>query len=209
MIIGIIGRARSGKDTFAEMLADALFEKTKRKFIMMAYATELKNRVQRDFDLSYEQLWGDQKEVADKRYPRRFTTYTGINPPMEMGYWTAREILQAYGQFYRTIDSQFWVNNLFNVIEEKEYNNVIITDVRHPNEAAPIKERGGSIIKVNRKNRDEIHGSQHISEVAMDDYRADFTVVNDSSLEELKKTALETVELLISTETLKIKTEDY
>ena len=70
IVIGICGKARSGKDTFAEMLAEELFDKIQKKFVMMAYATELKLRVQRDFDLSYDQLWGDDKEVEDKRYPK-------------------------------------------------------------------------------------------------------------------------------------------
>jgi hypothetical protein len=182
MLIATVGKARTGKDTFAEMLAEELFDITQTKFTLMAYATEIKLRVQRDFDLSYDQLWGDQKEVEDKRYPK----------PNSSAFWTGREILQSYGQFFRMIDSDFWVNNLFNVIDEKEYSNVIITDVRHPNEAGPVKERGGYVIRVtsDRENKQNIHGAQHISETAMDDYEdIDFTVVNNQGLSELRVVA--------------------
>lgn len=181
MLIGITGKARSGKDTFAELLANALFDKSGQRFILMAYAHELKLRVQKDFDLSYEQLWGDEKEELDKRYQNSDS------------YWTPREILQAYGQFFRTIDYNFWVKELFNVIEDKEYKNVIITDVRHPNEADPIRDRGGKIIRVSRFTKNTIHGANHISETAMDDYRADIDIINNGGLDELKQTAQDTV----------------
>lgn len=190
MIVGLCGRARSGKDTFAEMLAGELFNITGKKFVLMAYATELKLRVQRDFDLSYDQLWGNAKEVEDSRYLKD-----------DGGYWTAREILQHYGQFYRSIDSNFWINNLFNVIHDKEYENVIITDVRHPNEATPVSDRNGCVIKVisNRPGMEQIHGTNHISETAMDDYTdIDFVVDNSSGLEELKASAVQVAKFIIN-----------
>jgi hypothetical protein len=189
MIIGVTGKARSGKDTFAELLAEELYESTGRKFILMAYASELKNRVQKDFDLAYDQLWGDQKEVEDKRYLKRDDQLqaSNIGGTVEKGsYWTPREIMQAYGQFFRTVHYNFWVDALFRTISYKEYGNVIITDVRHPNEADPIRDRGGLVIKVTRDNKDDIHGMEHISETAMDDYNCDFTICNDGDLRELK-----------------------
>lgn len=195
MFIGITGKARSGKDTFAELLANALFDKSGQRFILMAYAHELKLRVQRDFDLSYEQLWGEEKESEDKRYFNK-QSLSSADPANK--YWTAREILQAYGQFYRTIDYNFWVNELFRVIDDKEYENVIITDVRHPNEADPIVEKNGIMIKVTRESKDEIHGAQHISETAMDDYAPiGFHVINDYGLEELKQAADDVANLIL------------
>ena len=60
----------SGKDTFAVMLAEELYNVLKSKFILMAFAKDLKDKVQQDFDLHYDQLWGDDKEVEDKRYTK-------------------------------------------------------------------------------------------------------------------------------------------
>ena len=189
MIIGVTGKARSGKDTFAGFLAEELFRATKSRYILMAYATELKQRVQRDFDLSFEQLWGSEKEVKDPRYQKE-----------DGELWTAREILQAYGQFYRTIDGDFWVRALFDTIEEKKYKNIIITDVRHPNEADPIKELGGKVLRVTSSRSDipNIHGQNHISETAMDDYNCDYTVVNNWGLNELRGSAREAVALILN-----------
>jgi len=201
MIIGITGKARTGKDTFAEYLAEEIYNRIKKRFVLMAYAHELKLRVQKDFDLSYEQLWGDQKEIEDRRYK--------CNPYMSDSNkenWTPREILQAYGEFFRSINYNFWVEHLFRTIREKEYNNVIITDVRHPNEADPVVEQGGYIIKVtsDRSDREKIHGSNHISETAMDNYsHIDFVVSNNNDLTVLRATALEVVDFISTTEKMK------
>lgn len=187
MIIGVTGKARSGKDTFAELLANKLFEKEGQRFVLMAYAHELKLKVQRDFDLSYDQLWGDEKESEDRRYIKRH----------DGSFWTAREILQAYGEFYRSIDNEFWVKELFRVIDDKGYKNVIVTDVRHPNEADPVKNRDGFLIKVTREQKDSIHGSSHISETAMDDYTGiDLYIVNNYGLKELETSAEEAVRFI-------------
>lgn len=197
MIIGISGKARSGKDTFAEMLAAALNKESYPPYVMMAFANELKLRCQAAFDLTWEQLWGDDKEVPDERYvktPR--TTLTGVGE-LPIVYWTAREIMQNYGAFYRTIDNEFWVKNLFKVIEEKEYTNVIITDVRYINEADYIINNGGYVIRVDRENKDTVHNEQHPSEIELDSYkRFDFTVVNNWTLDVLKATAAETAAFL-------------
>lgn len=215
MLIGIVGKARSGKDTFAEMLAAELFDTIRRKFVLMAYAQELKLRVQRDFDLSYDQLWGDKKEVMDKRYRKSWVNNMIAgrreSSEIENQYWTPREIMQSYGEFYRSIDNEFWVNNLFRVIDEKEYNNVILTDVRHPNEADPVVDRAGYVIKVtsNREDKPDIHGANHISETAMDAYdKIDFHVRNDGTLEELHTITKQVVKFLLDTEQMKQKTED-
>jgi len=207
MIIGISGKARSGKDTFAEMLATALNKGAYPPYVMMAFANELKLRCQAAFDLTWEQLWGDDKEKYDQRYPK----YRGI-PPYCLGnrddgkglevmeerkHWTAREIMQDYGAFYRSIDNEFWVKNLFRVLEDKEYTNVIITDVRYTNEANYILDNGGYVIRVERENKDTVHNEQHPSEIELDEYnRFDFTIVNNWTLDHLKLAASECADFL-------------
>jgi len=191
MIIGISGKARSGKDTFAEMLATELNKGAYPPYVMMGFANELKLRCQEAFDLTWEQLWGDDKEVSDERYPF----------PTTSGWWTAREIMQNFGAFYRTIDNEFWVKNLFRVIEDKEYMNVIITDVRYINEAGYIINNGGYVIRVERENKDAVHNEQHPSEVELDVYnRFDFTVINNWTLKELETSAFEVASFLRDSE---------
>ena len=195
MLVGIVGKARAGKDTFALMLAESLFRSTSKKYVLMAFAHELKLRVQSDFDLSYEQLWGDEKEKNDLRYAKRLEGFSS-NPA---DYWCSREILQSYGEFYRTIDYDFWVKKLFEVIDDREYKDVIITDVRYINEADYIVKRGGILIKVVRdSNNVSVRGQNHISETALDNYNdIEFTIENDGDLNKLKEKSDKTVKTLI------------
>lgn len=198
MIIGIVGKARSGKDTFSKMLVEELNATAYPPYIMMAFAHELKKRCQEDFDLTYDQLWGDEKEAPDMRYVRS-NTVVDLQPVTT--YWTGREIMQQVGQFYRTIDYNYWVNLLYRVIEDKNYKNVVITDVRHINEADSVKEHGGILIRVTRDNAPKIHGEQHISETALDDYVGfDYEVINNYGLKELNDAAKDVVGFLKRTD---------
>jgi len=181
MIVGVSGKARSGKNVFAEMLAEELHKRTGKAYVMMAYADELKNMAQKEFDISWDQLWGEEKEVEDKRYPKW---------DEDSGYWTGREMMQFLGESFRRIDPDFWSKKLFRTIEDKEYGNVIITDVRYPNEVDPVKERNGYHIRVNRPSADKVHGSGHSSETSLDaPYKVDFTIVNSGTLDDLRKLA--------------------
>lgn len=196
MLIGIVGKARAGKDTFAVMLAEELFRLTRQRYILMAYAHALKTKVQTDFDLSHEQLWGNEKEKQDLRYAKQFGGLSS-NP---LDYWCPREILQVYGEFYRSIDYDFWTNRLFEIIDDREYKNVIITDVRHINEVTPIVERKGILIKIIRDvdKAESIHGDDHISETALDDYNnAEFIIENNRTPEDLKISANDIAKILV------------
>jgi hypothetical protein len=193
MLIGFLGKARSGKDTFAEMLAKELFGLTRQRYVLMAFAHELKVKVQKDFDMSYEQLWGDGKEKQHLRYARYSKGFSS-NPT---DYWTPREILQSYGEFYRSIDYNFWVNYLFELIEDKEYKNIIITDVRYINEADIIMDKGGSLIKMVRDIDNNVHGQAHISEVELDNYNTGLIVKNNETLKDLKLAAKNVAKKLI------------
>lgn len=64
MIVGISGRANSGKDTVANYLVNQY------KFTKIALADPLKRFVMEVFDFSEEQLWGssEKREEPDKRY---------------------------------------------------------------------------------------------------------------------------------------------
>lgn len=195
IVLGICGKARSGKDTFAVMLSEALFDITGKRLTLMSYANELKLRIQRDFDLSYDQLWGDLKETDDNRYPKK----TG-------GFWTPREIMQFVGtDCMRSIDNNFWVKELFRVIDDNDIKDVIITDVRFHNEATPIKEAGGYIIKVNKNLVDEIHNMSHASETSMDTFDVDFFVDNSFNLTALKASAKQVAELILKIKFSEVK----
>ena len=103
MIIGLHGKARSGKDQFGEYLITA-FNHKQRYFEHMAFATQLKNMCKEHFELSDDQLWERGKnirETPDSRF---------VKQGFPDGHcWTPREIMQELGSFYRRINYDYWV----------------------------------------------------------------------------------------------------
>ena len=67
--------------------------------------------------------------------------------------------------------------------QAEQYQQVVIPDVRFPNEADAIKELGGIIWRINRHGLNGIN--EHRSEHAMDSQMVDHVIYNDGSLEEL------------------------
>jgi len=96
---------------------------------------------------------------------------------------TPRQILQQLGtEVGRQIHPSAWVNALFVDYTSKNHNKWIISDVRFPDEAQAIKDRGGILIKVNRDTDDD----QHESETALDGYTGwDYVIDNNGSIEGL------------------------
>lgn len=184
MLIGISGKARTGKDTVGVIFKKELFGGGKGEFKLMEYSRSLKEHLRKNFNITKDQLYGDLKEVPDRRYRKQ-------NIKEEI-YWTPREILQAYGEFFRSIDNDFWVKEVFKNIFE----NLIITDVRHKNEVKAVKDRGGYHIRIYRDHGLEVNGTTHISETALDFvdvystdknsiYTPDFMIKNNSSIQNL------------------------
>lgn len=195
MLIGISGKARVGKDTLSDFLIKAFHDKFDIDFVKIAYADSLKNKVMHDFNLSWEQLYGDSKEAPDKRYKKNKE-----GPDEDNNFWTPREILQFIGtECYRSIDDNFWVKNLFKDIDSYGYENVIISDCRFKSEVDAIKERGGYHIKVIRDYDGVVHNNNHSSEKELeDDYDIDVKINNDGSLDMLKDISYQTVDFIMA-----------
>jgi hypothetical protein len=166
---------------------------------------------QEHFELSDEQLWGDKKEVDDKRFPRYGNMqYSGgefrcgaLSDPL--GCWSSREIMQELGGFYRRIDRDFWVKALNLYLITNDIKDAIITDVRHINECQYIKINKGVLIKIVRKDVDEIHGMEHESETALDGFSGDYFDVeinNSGTLEDLYVAAEDTSDAIIMIENM-------
>ena len=111
---------------------------------------------------------------------------------------TPRKLLQLLGTEAgrEIIHPNIWVNALFGDYDKDS--NWVITDVRFPNEAQAIKDRGGVVIRVERKpfNRaggmegnkqfsEQIKEDTHLSETALDDYDFDYVIENDGSIKDL------------------------
>jgi hypothetical protein len=185
-LIGLIGKKRVGKDTFAAVLVEEF------GFARVAFADPLKAMAltidpwalpgdehrlfMRLTDLIDDEGW----EVAKEEYPE------------------VRRFLQRLGDGVRQFDPEFWVGagmyaadiarrgvfahrNADYYAEGKSPKPVVITDVRYPNEADAIRDAGGTLIRIVRPDADD--GDTHASETALDGYAADTVVSNQGSLD--------------------------
>ena len=179
MIIGISGKAGSGKDTEAKMLEvlyanpDISYEdfanKRYKNFAdiqIVHFADILKETVQVLFGIGE---WETNTQEGKK------TTINWIGK-------TVRELLQGIGQGLRdAIDPNLWVKILF--ANTEDWSNYIIADVRYPNEVYAIKKRNGVLIRIDRKGAG---AGNHSSETALDDYKEwDVHIENNGSIEDL------------------------
>ena len=160
MIIGLTGRKYNGKDTAAKQLIND-------GYIPMSFAEPIKDVAKMLFGFSENQVNGSQKEEMDVRWnttPRAVLQFIGTE--------LFREQIQ---QLLPEIGADFWVKSIENRIPSNA--NVVITDVRFPNEVAMIRKLGGKIIRVRRtlvSNPDT-----HASEQQIDLLDADYDIDNN------------------------------
>jgi len=171
IVIGLCGKARSGKDTVGFYLKD------KYQLSKVAFADILKHFLIDFIGLTYEQCYGDQKEILIPKYNK-----------------SPREILQWFGtDVMRSLYDDIWVEAIFNKLKSGYYeNNIIkngfvITDVRFPNEVRFINLLGGKVVHVIRPNQEEIKSNQHSSETSIDIEDNEFILMNDGTIEDLEK----------------------
>ncbi len=222
MIIGIHGKARSGKDRFGDYLVEIFANRHNEFFLKVCFANQLKQMCMEHFDLSDDQLWERGKNIREVP-DARFVKSGSIDDAIYMGdadlveYWTPREIMQELGSFYRKIRGDYWVYDLDKEIKsmmnrepKNRVDNFIITDVRHINECEYVKENNGITIRITRDSTEEIHGMDHESETALDNYNGfDIEIDNNGTLEDLYGIAMSTVDTILIIERLMKKGEVY
>ena len=171
MIIGLSGKKRVGKDTFANFLI------LNYNFITYTFADPVKEVCRNMFRLSEEQLYGDKKEVLDERWnytPRELFQKIGT----EFGQYKIYELLPNLN----CEPKQLWVKNFKLWYENNKEKNVLLTDVRFLHELKAVEDLGGHIIKINRDTKLQ---DEHSSETQLDNYRFKNVIENNGTLEEL------------------------
>lgn len=179
MIIGISGKAGSGKDTAAKML-EVLYANPD-----ISYEDFANKRYKNFADILIVHFADALKETAQVLFRLgEWETNTQEGKKITINWIgkTVRELLQGIGQGLRdAIDFDLWVKILF--ANTKGWSNYIIADVRYPNEVKAIKERNGILLRIDRKGAG---AGNHSSEIALDDYKEwDVHIENNGSIEDL------------------------
>lgn len=184
LILGVTGKKRSGKDTFASRLV------TEHGFTRLAFADALKQTM---IDLDPIVECGNGYGALESV---RLTDVLGPDLDWELAKEMpeVRRLLQAHGVALRDhVDPNVWVNAVA-LKAEQIPGPVVVTDVRFPNEADWITQVGGTLVRVIRPSL--VSTDEHISETALDSRPANVVVVNDRDVPYLYKQA-DTVTTLI------------
>ena len=176
-LIGISGHKQVGKDTACAII--------QREFPMIhkSFGKQLKV-------VAASLLGCDYKDFESEDFKNK----KSIIRKESGGYYTNREILQLLGtDVGRTISPDMWIDLAFKGYTDKD--SWIFTDVRFPNEAKAIKDRGGKLIRIER-NTGLV--DTHISETALDDYKDwDLVIDNNGTKNDLKDIVLQNINLFV------------
>jgi len=160
MLIGLVGKAGSGKDTVANYLVNNY------RFNSIAYADPIKEKLCKMLHIP---VW-EYDNMKRSKWSSEKCQYL-IN---------GRDILVGVGMMMREHDEQQFVRYVDKLINE--YIDTVVTDVRFDNEIEHINKRGGIVIKIVRDDLDK--GSNSITE-QLADRDFEYKINNNSSLEDL------------------------
>lgn len=163
-VVCISGKAQNGKDTTASILKDEL--EADGNSVLVAHYGDLVKYVCKTFF-----GWDGNKDEC------------------------GRSLLQYVGtDVIRAKKPDYWVNFVEDILSffPGEWDWVLIPDARFPNEIESLANRGFDVIhmRVIRSNfvspltKEQ---QNHPSETALDNYKADFYVMNDGTINDLKK----------------------
>ncbi len=169
-IVGFIGRRRAGKDT-------AAFYLMQNGYAGLKFAGALKAML--DTYLEYVGVSPDVRtlliEGAQKELPIKFLQGKSTRFAMQtLGTEWGRNL----------IGENLWVDAA--IARAKQFEKVVLTDVRFPNEVAALQGIGATIIKIERPDNDcSDEADAHVSEAEVDKLPYDFKIVNDSTVQKL------------------------
>jgi len=164
-IIGLTGKARSGKDTVGKYLCE------NHGYARVSFAGPLKDMIGALLKLSPDEL----ELNKDNQLP-----VIGYSP---------RELLQTLGTEWgrQILHENFWVDiaraEILSLQQRNECSGIVITDVRFENEATVIRDMGGIMAHIDRDC--SIHIPKHSSEKGIKMDEEDYLIYNIGNKEEL------------------------
>lgn len=167
--IGLVGRARVGKDTSGANISSSILKQYNIKYTLCAMAERLKAGCN---------TFMSEELVKDEYYEDLETT--------------AGKMYQVVGESLRTgLHPKFWINMLKRYIKKNKLKYCIVTDIRLINEAQWITDNGGVLIRIENQNisttgtMKDGRDTKHISETESDLIKTDLIIHNDTTLEHL------------------------
>ena len=165
MVIGLSGYSRSGKDTTAGMLIGL------HGYDNRAFANGV-----RELLLAVNPILEDGHRLNE--------VVTQFNWEIAKERTETRRLLQELGLNARKFfGDDVWVKRAMAGVTSGD--KIVFTDVRFPNEAHTIKELGGEIWRIQRPGVNAVNN--HPSESAMDEWKFDKIIVNNTGLDGLKE----------------------
>ncbi|MDQ2740275.1 MAG: hypothetical protein M3Y35_17045 [Actinomycetota bacterium] len=137
MLIGLNGFAGSGKDTVAAIACREF------GFRQYAFANKLKEMAVSDHDI----VLSNGKLLSDVVREHGWE-YAKWNP--ETGPETRVHLQDLGGRKREEHGESFWVDQVAKLIELDGVRDAVISDVRYPDEAAWVLDRGGMVVEVRR-----------------------------------------------------------
>ncbi|MFD4234297.1 hypothetical protein [Streptomyces sp. NPDC058542] len=183
--IGIIGRARVGKDTVGQWLVN------NRGYRRIGFADPLKEAALKLDPIIHataerSSTYGYGGEIV----PVWDTETHPLSDIVRRMGWEAakdefpevRRILQELGAAVRAIDEDFWLRAAMRRVQEANEAGVpaVITDVRYPNEAASLRRAGFHLVYIERPDVEQL---VHESEGALGPEDAGWMIRNEDDLE--------------------------
>lgn len=174
MILGVMGQARSGKDTFADYMVERY------GFVRIALADPIKRIAMEVYEMTEDQLWGDSKEQPDLRYPIPNKGFLTPRVACQIiGTEVARNLYPDtwVGMFKRAASAVLAGTHTYTRTEglrpltsymrwfKKKPQGVICSDTRFKNEVKGLHDIDGKVIRLLRVGKDGSVGIKgHASE---------------------------------------------
>lgn len=173
-IVGIAGKAESGKTTFANILKEQL-ELENKRVLLINYGDFVK------FIAKQYYSWNGEKDENGRTLLQRIGTEQGRNK----------------------VSENIWVDMVINTVEvaKEDYDIAIVADCRFPNEFDRWNEHGYNMLKIKimritHESKLTEEQKQHPSEIALDNYNDDIIIIqNEGSLDDLQNIAKQMVKV--------------
>jgi dephospho-CoA kinase len=174
MIIGLCGPKRVGKDTVAQILREEY------GFSSIAFADPLKDAVARIFVL-------DRAALDDDRKDQPIAHFDDITTPRHILQFVGTDMFRSeqFASRFPAIGDNIWIRAVDQYFDSAR-TNVVVTDVRFPNEAQCVRDHDGQIWQITRDLMNDAPADLHASEQQFAQICADVVIDNNGTIDQLR-----------------------